>query len=163
MRKLFLIFFILICVKTFGFAEVIRGSISSVEVPEGFWGKWHVTSLMESSNNPDMFNKLSVDFWTLSGGGNGVLSLANEMTGAISTIKITKENIEGLKLRFERRKEEYEGDILVRQIESPEITLNGNVFQGYDTFIIEKYKNGVFLSKDIVKYKVVGQKLQGSN
>ena len=161
MKKLFLIFLLLIFTGEICTGETIKGSVSEVLVPKGFWGRWHVTSLMDWSNNPEMFNNISVDIWTLSGAG-GVLALSNELTGANSSIKISKENIEGMKLKFTRTKEEKEGEFTVKHTETPEITLEGDIFKGSDTFIIEKYKDGKLLSKDVVKYKVVGQKLSGS-
>ena len=162
MRKLFLIFFILLCVSQIK-AEVIRGSVSEVKIPKGFYGSWHVTSKMVESNNASMFNPMSVDIWGLSGVGN-ILILTNEMTGAASEIEVNQKNIQGLKLKFTRVKEERDKDILIKQIETPEITLSGDIFQGFDTFIIEKKNiNGAILSRDIVKYKVVGQKLSGES
>ena len=49
------------------------------------------------------------------------------------------------------------------QKESPEFVLDGNIFRGFDTFIIEKYEDEKLISKDIVKYKVIGQKISGES
>ncbi|MBE7706325.1 MAG: hypothetical protein E7Z91_03665 [Cyanobacteria bacterium SIG30] len=161
MKKLFLIFLVLLFI-TSAKAEVIRGSVSETKVPKGFYGSWHVTSKMIESNNASMFNPLSVDIWGLSGVGN-ILILTNEMTGAVSEIEVNEKNIQGLKLKFTRIKQEKENGFDVLYIETPEITLKGDIFEGFDTFVIEKSKNGILLNKYVVKYKVIGQKISGDS
>ncbi len=144
-------------------AETLRGGASYDEIPKGFFGMWHVTSKMESSNNPSMFNKLSVDIWNLSGAGN-VLILENAQTGAKSSIQVSpQKSYDGKTLKFTRIKEEKEGKYRVVQRESPEFVLENNIFRGFDTFIIEKYEDNKLISKDIVKYKVIGQKISGES
>ena len=147
-----------------GQAETLKGGASYDVIPKGFFGIWHVTSKMESSNNPEMFNKLSVDIWNLSGQGN-VLILENSMTGAKSWIQVDNDlkKLDGKTLKFNRRKEEKAGKYTYVQIESPEFVLDGNIFRGFDTYIIEKYENNKLISKDIVKYIVIGQKISGES
>ncbi len=161
--KLFIIFTILLITLN-GHAETLKGGASYDVIPKGFFGIWHVTSKMESSNNPKIFNKLSVDIWNLSGQGN-VLVLENAVTGAKSWIQVesNKGNFDGKTLKFNRRKEEKEGKYTYVQKESPEFVLDGNIFRGFDTFIIEKYENNKLISKDIVKYVVIGQKISGES
>lgn len=141
----------------------MRGSTSFTEVPEGFFGTWHVTSKMESATNISMFNKMSVDIWNLSGAGN-ILILENVLTGASSNIKVegATDNLDGKKLKFTRVKEFSTEGFRYKHIETPEFVLSGNIFKGYDTFRVEKYdlKNNL-ISVDVVKYKVVGQKIAG--
>ena len=79
--------FFLSAAASSAYAETLRGGATYDEIPKGFFGVWHVTSKMESSNNPSMFNKLSVDIWNLSGAGN-VLILENAQTGAKSSIQV---------------------------------------------------------------------------
>ena len=143
-------------------AETLKGGAVYDVIPKGFFGIWHVTSKMQSSNNPRIFNKLSVDIWNLSGGGN-VLILENSMTGAKSSIQIESDldKLDGKTLKFNRRKENKEGKYTFVEKESPEFVLDGNIFRGFDTFIIEKYENNKLISKDIVKYIVIGQKISG--
>ncbi len=145
-------------------AETLKGGTTFDVIPKGFFGIWHVTSKMESSNNPKMFNKLSVDIWNLSGAGN-VLILENAMTGAKSWIEVesNKGSFDGKTLKFNRRKEKKEGKYTVVEKESPEFVLDGNIFKGFDTFIVEKYENNKLISKDIVKYIVIGQKISGES
>lgn len=144
-------------------AEVLRGGAVYDEIPKGFFGVWHVTSKMESSNNPSAFNKLSVDIWNLSGYGN-VLILENSITGAKSSIQVEpRKSYDGKSLKFTRVKEEKTGRYKTVQKETPEFVLDGDIFRGFDTYIIEKYEDNKLISKDIVKYKVVGQKISGES
>ena len=109
MKKIFLAIFLVFILQSFARAEVLRGGATYDEIPKGFFGVWHVTSKMESSNNPSLFNKLSVDIWNLSGYGN-VLILENSMTGAKSSIQVTpQKNYDGKSLKFTRVKEEIQG------------------------------------------------------
>lgn len=144
-------------------AEPLRGSASYDAPMKGFFGTWHVTSKIETATNYTMFNKLSVDIWNLSGQGN-VLILENALTGAISSIQVENaaDNQDGKKLKFVRTKEFTEGNFKYKHIESPEFVLDGKIFRGFDTFRVEKYdlKNNL-ISVDVVKYKVIGQKIAG--
>lgn len=168
MRKIFfilLIFTFCTCASLLNpvRAEVLRGGATYDEIPKGFFGVWHVTSKMESSNNPSMFNKVSVDIWNLSGYGN-VLILENSITGAKSSIQVTpQKNYDGKSLKFTRVKEETQGKIKTVQRETPEFVLDKNIFRGFDTYIIEKYEDNKLISKDVVKYKVIGQKISGES
>ena len=91
-------------------AETLKGGAVYDVIPKGFFGIWHVTSKMQSSNNPRIFNKLSVDIWNLSGGGN-VLILENSMTGAKSSIQIESDldKLDGKTLKFKQKKREKRG------------------------------------------------------
>ena len=83
-------------------------------------------------------------------------------TGASSSIQVeSQKNLDGKTLKFQRVKSNTRGNIKIVQKESPEFRLDGNIFTGYDTYIIERYVNNKLIQKDIVKYKVVGQKISG--
>ena len=162
MKNIFLIFVLFFTIN-FVSAETLKGSTSIDNVLEGFYGTWHVTSKIEEATDYSMFNKLSVDIWNLSGVGN-VLFLENGLTGAKSSIQIEKatDNLDGKTLKFVRTKEYNEGKYKYKHIESPEFILEGKIFKGYDTFTVEKYDlNGNLISKNTVKYKVIGQKIAG--
>ena len=88
MKKLFLALFFIFFINL-SYAETLKGGTSYDEAIKGFFGTWHVTSKIESSNNYSMFNKMSVDIWNLSGVGN-VLFLENGLTGAKSSIQLEK-------------------------------------------------------------------------
>lgn len=163
MKRLILLFLFLV----FSFpasAEVLRGSASFDSIPVGFFGTWHVVSKMESSNKPTMFNPLSVDIWNLSGQGN-VLVLENKMSGATSSIQVqpNKGSYDGKTLKFERIKETVEGRYKTIERESPEFVLDGNIFRGFDTMIIETYKDNKLVSRNEVRYAVLGQKISGES
>ena len=162
MKKLFLTVLLLITIN-FAQAETLKGGTSYDEAIKGFFGTWHVTSKIESSNNYSMFNKMSVDIWNLSGAGD-VLFLENGLTGAKSSIRLEKatENLDGKTLKFTRIKEYNQNGYKFKHIESPEFILDGKIFRGYDTFTVEKYSfDGSLISRDVVKYKVIGQKIAG--
>lgn len=160
MRK-FLIALILILTLNCAQAEVLRATVTKDEIPKGFFGTWHVTSKISETNNPELFNPISVDIWTLGGYGN-TLILENVQSGASSSIQVeSQKNLDGKTLKFQRVKSDTRGNMQIVQRESPEFRLNGNIFTGYDTYIIERYVNNQLIKKDVVKYKVVGQKISG--
>ena len=161
MKKIFL-FLLLFLTVNFCHAEALKASLSYDETIKSFFGTWHVTSKIESATNYSLFNKLSVDIWNLSGYGN-VLILENALTGAKSSIQTTtSEDLDGKHLKFTRIKEFKEGNFKYKHTETPEFTLKGDVFKGFDTFTVEKFDNeGHQISVDVVKYKVVGQKIAG--
>ena len=70
--------------------------------------------------------------------------------------------MDGALLKFRRVQEKGDGANKIVLTETPEITLEGDVFKGYDTFFIEKYKDGVLYKKEVVKYKIVGQRIVGN-
>ena len=83
-------------------------------------------------------------------------------SGASSSIQVeSQKNLDGKTLKFQRVKSDTRGNMKIVQRESPEFRLNGNIFTGYDTYIIERYVNNQLIKKDVVKYKVVGQKISG--
>lgn len=165
MKKLF--FSALLCAALIVipvYAETIRGGTTYDVIPKGFFGTWRVISKMQTSNNPSIFNKFSVDIWNLSGAGN-VLVLENAVTGARSSIQVqpTGNSFDGKTLKFQRVKEEISGKYKHIWRETPEFVLNGNIFKGHDTYIVEKYENNKLISKDVVKYVVIGQKISGES
>ena len=163
MKKIFILIvflFLFVCPIN---AEVLRGSTSYDEIFKGFFGTWHVTSKIESSNNYAKFNPVSVDIWNLSG-HNNVIFLENSLTGAESAITVDNalDNLDGKRLKFLRTKEFTHKGYKYKHIEEPEFILDGDIFKGTDTFSIEKYDSGNnLISKDVVKYKVIGQKIAG--
>ena len=45
--------------------------------------------------------------------------------------------------------------------ETPEITVRGNEFEGIDTFVVKKYRNGALYKTEMVKYRITGKKISG--
>lgn len=160
MKKILLLFLMLFYLNP-AFCATLKGNITKDEIPKGFFGTWHVTSKIVETNNPKMFNTLSVDIWTLGGYGN-TLILENIQSGASSSIQVApNSNLDGKTLKFTRVKSDTRGELTVVQKETPVFTLNGNIFEGFDTYIIERYINNKLIQKDVVKYKVIGQKISG--
>lgn len=143
-------------------AAALKGSVSETKIPKGFFGTWRVTSKLHIATDYSKFNKMSVDVWSLSGYDN-ILILENPLSGATSQIQIEDNNIEGQKLKFTRYKTEREGPYVIKYTEVPEIVLEGEIFKGIDTFTIEKFQNNALIEKDVVQYKVVGQKISGES
>lgn len=163
MKKLLFIYVLFILTIGTASAEVLRATVVKDEIPKGFFGTWHVTSKIAETNNAELFNPISVDIWTLGGYGN-TLILENVQSGASSSIQVeSQKNLDGKTLKFERVKFDTRGNTKIVQRESPVFTLNGNIFTGYDTYIIERYVNNKLIKKDVVKYKVVGQKISGES
>jgi hypothetical protein len=159
LKKIIILFFIaLSTVQVFANTTSLSGGVSATDVLNQFYGTWHVTSKIVETDDPKMFNKFSVDIWELSGRGN-TLILANPVSGAVSTVNITDRNIEGKTLKFTRVKVEQLGDVKVVYTEIPELTIEGNIFRGFDTYTVERYKNGALVKRNVVKYQIVGQKL----
>lgn len=141
----------------------LSGGVSENIINKGFFGTWHVTSKLIETNSSSQMDKLSVHIWNLSGSGN-VLILENQFSGARSEIKVDKatNNVDGALLKFKRILEQGDEGGKIVLTETPEITLKGDIFQGYDTIYIEKYKDGVLYKKEVVKYKLVGQRMNGA-
>lgn len=156
MKRIFLILCISFCFALYADAEVLKASISASEVSEGFMGTWHVTSKLVESTNAARFNPLSVDIWNLSRNGD-TLTLENPVSGARSAINITE--AKDKTLRFSRTA--YDDGVVT--VETPTLKLNGNIFFGEDILTIEQYEGTKLIKKDVVKYKLVGQKIAGEN
>lgn len=162
MKKLLIIFILIFSINC-THAEVLRATVVRDEIPKGFFGTWHVTSKLVETNNSELFNPMSVDIWTLGGYGN-TLILENVQSGASSSINVeSQKNLDGKTLKFERVKSNMRGNMKIVQRESPVFTLNGRIFQGFDTYIIERYVNNQLIQKDVVKYKVIGQKISAED
>jgi len=156
MKKIFLTAFLFFCLVNHCPAEVLRGSVSANDVNIGFMGTWHVTSKLVESTNPARFNPFSVDIWTLSR-VNDALILENPVSGAKSQINITE--AENKTLKFSRTT--YDDNVIT--VETPTLKLDGSIFLGEDTFVFEQYEGAKLIKKDVVKYKLVGQKISGEN
>lgn len=137
--------------------QIITGSVSLVNnVPSGFFGTWKVVSVQVYSNNPFLFNSMSVDYWKLEKYNNN-LTLTNPESGATATV--TLEEVKDNTIKFIRTSDTpYE-----KVVETPEITLNGENFYGTDTIVINKYKNNTLIGKEMVKFKLKGIKQSGAS
>ena len=136
--------------------QLITGAVSLINsVPKEFFGTWKVVSVQVYSNNPFMFNSMSVDYWKLEKSNNN-LTLTNPESGATATV--TLEEVKDNKIKFVRTSDTpYE-----KVVETPEITLDGENFYGTDTIVIKSYKKDTLISKNVVKFKIKGVKQSGA-
>ena len=134
-------------------AKILEGNVSLIEnVPQDFYGTWIVTGTMLSASITDVYKPYSVDVWTLSRYGN-IIVLANPISGASASISV--EEINGNTIKFNR----VSTSDNQTSIEVPEITLNGNFFEGIDNMVIEHFLDNHKSRKDILKYKIEGKKV----
>lgn len=136
---------------------VLRAGVSlSDKVPQGFFGTWRIRSTITYTNNKDMFNEITTDFWNLSKVGD-VITLTNPVSGAEASV--TVEDVKGNQIKFTHTTKSKNA----KMIETPTLTLNGENFYGTDKIVIEKYKYGEKISTDVVVYSIKAQKISGSS
>ena len=160
MKKVLLIIFSLLFLNVQALS--LKGGVSEDYIPEGFFGSWGVISKLDSSNNPNLFNKQSRDIWTLSGHSD-VLVLQNLQSGARSEIRVKEKTKDGKTLKFEREKVVEKNNEIIIYKEIVSFSLWGNNFSGVDNFIVEKrdLKNNL-IQKSEAKYIVEGVKISGT-
>lgn len=137
------------------YSKVLNGGISVTDmVPTGFFGAWKVVAVQVSTTNSEMFAPYSVEMWNLFKSGD-VITLENPVSGASAsiTVKDATENT----FTFQR----ITGDSSEKVTETASLTLNGDIFYGYDTMSVKYYKNGKLLKEESVKYKLKAAKISG--
>ena len=135
-------------------AKTLVGEVSIDDVPPEFFGSWEVTSIFLDTTDPFLQVPISKDTWNLSRKGD-VITLSNLESGAVASV--TLDEVDGQSIKFTRRGE-YKNQV---ELETPELTLDGENFTGIDTIIIKKYKYGQLVKEDMVRYKIIGQKVSG--
>lgn len=136
-------------------AEVLRGTVSvAKDLPGELYGTWTVLSILVDTNNPELFRMKSSDIWTFERNGD-IITLSNPVNRATASITVTE--VKGKTATFTRMKEEKN----LVEVETPEITVEGDDFYGTDTIIMKHFKNGRLIKTDIVKYKIRGYKISG--
>ncbi len=158
MKKIFSILTVIIFFCLNAYAEPLKGGVSEDYIPKGFFGSFGVISKMNYSNNPKIFNYESRDVWTLSGFGNKLI-LENLESGARSEILIKDKSPDGKTLKFNREKVVSKKNEKTVYKETVTFMLMGKNFSGTDEFVVERYKDGKFIKKDIANYHVAGVKL----
>lgn len=136
---------------------VLNGSVAEVDrLPVEIYGKWAIHSTLMQAEDRSEFRESTSDMWIFSRVGDG-LTLTNPVTEATSTINV--DEVVNNNARFSRETQssrKYEK-------ETVQLKIDGDRFSGIDTFVIEKYKNGKLISQNVVKYKLQGTKVSGSN
>ncbi len=136
---------------------VLNGGVSEVDkMPVEIYGKWAIHSTLLQAQNRDEFRESTSDMWIFSRMGDGI-TLTNPVTEASATISV--DEVVNKTARFSRESQSSRK----REKETVQIKIDGESFSGIDTFVIEKYKNGKLISQNVVKYKLQGTKVSGSN
>ena len=136
---------------------MLKAGISlTSQVPNELYGLWEVKSIMTYTNNPEMFNKISVDYWNISK-SNDVITLSNPFSGAITSVTVEDVHDNEMKFKYITKNKK------ATMTEMPTIILNGEKFHGTDKIILEKYENDKKISEDIVIYKISATKIKKEN
>lgn len=136
---------------------VLNGGVSEVDkMPVEIYGKWAIHSTLLEAQNRDEFRESTSDMWIFSRLGDGI-TLTNPVTEASATISV--DEVVNKTAKFSRESLSSRK----REKETVQIKIDGERFSGIDTFVIEKYKNGKLISQNVVKYKLQGTKVSGSN
>ena len=136
---------------------ILNGGVAEVDrLPVEIYGKWAIHSTLMQAQDRDDFRESTSDMWIFSRMGDGI-TLTNPVTEATSTISV--DEVVNNTARFSRESESSRK----REKETVQIKIEGDRFSGIDTFVIEKYKNGKLISQNVVKYKLQGTKVSGSN
>lgn len=135
----------------------LNGSVEAIDkMPVAIYGQWAIRSTLLQAKYPDDYKSTTSDVWIFSKWDN-YLTLTNPVTEATATISV--DEVVNNRAKFSRtstnsRKHERE---------TVQIAIESERFSGTDTFVIEKYKEGKLISQDVVKYKIQGTKISGSN
>ncbi len=157
LKKLLILLTLMVLTCSTVESMTLKAGVSlSNQVPKGFFGSWQIKSTMTYSNNKEIFNEESTDYWNLSKVGD-VITLSNPLSGAEASV--TVEEVKGNQIKFTHITEGKNA----KMIETPTLTLNGENFSGTDKIVLEKYKYGEKISTDVVIYKINAKKLSGSS
>jgi len=138
---------------------VLKSGVSMVEnLPTGIFGTWRINSQLAfvSSSTPKKFNTQSVDLWTLLK-MRDYLNVSNPLSGASTNVNL--ESVQNNTVTFSRIST-FNG---VKGRETITITVNGNLLSGNDKIVIKKLQNGKIIGKDVVEYKLKGEKISGTS
>lgn len=156
--KKFAVSFLILLLTSFSFGAPLKGGVEDTYIPKGFYGSWGVISKLRETSNPSLFNYESRDVWTLSGFSNKLI-LENLESGAYSEILIKEKSLDNKTLNFQREKTTSRNGVKTVFQEKVSFVLNGNNFEGIDSFVIKRYDLiGNHLKTDYANYKCSGVK-----
>lgn len=136
---------------------VLNGSVEAIDkMPVQIYGQWAIHSTLLQARNRDEYKEVTSDIWIFSRWGDE-LTLTNPVTEATATINV--DEVVNNNARFSRESDNPSK----HERETVQINIDNDRFSGIDTFVIEKYKKGKLISQDVVKYKLRGTKISGSN
>lgn len=135
---------------------VINGNVSvDKTLPEKFYGEWKVASEVIATTDSEYWGIIGLDRWIFARSENQV-TITNPETGAISSIIVNQ--VVGNKARFTKKNKEVNENLS----EIIEISIQGDRFSGTLTKNIKFFRGNEIYKTDVVKYRVVGQKINGS-
>jgi len=135
----------------------LNASVETIDkMPVAIYGQWAIRSTLIHANHPDDYRATTSDMWIFSKWDDN-LTLTNPVTEATATINV--DEVVNNNARFSRSSTSSKK----HERETVQIAISDERFSGTDTFVIEKYKEGKLISQDIVKYKLQGTKVSGSN
>lgn len=158
MRKIFLLFFILIFTLKAN-ATVIEAGVSIEHVPKELLGSWRVNAKLEDTNSPRTFRPQSIDFWNLSRTGDRI-KLDNPYSGANAEIAV--QTVEGNIVVFSKRLP-YDGNKVLT--DTVTLRLNENEFSGINTLKLESFSliDNHLMKTETATYRITGEKLHGES
>ncbi len=130
----------------------------SKQIPPALMGCWRVVSKLKETDSPATFKKAGVDIWNLSKTGD-VISLSNPFTGASASVSV--EFVKNNTVRF-TKEGNYDNQKL---IDTVEITLSGNKFEGMNYLRLKKYSSAdnSLISEKTASYTLRGDKISGAS
>jgi hypothetical protein len=151
--------FLIFCLALFGgisFAEETKLLTAEISmVPNTFYGTWRVVSKMTSSNS-GIFKEKSLDVWNLSRTGD-VITLYNLFNGAKAQITVSEADTRHVIFTKNAKQKDKE------LVDTVEININGDSFEGVDKIMIKTYVNGKIEKTESAKYHITGEKIGGGS
>lgn len=158
MKRIITVFFILCFTLFSGVSLAEETKLLTAEismVPNTFYGTWRVVSKMTSSNS-GIFKEKSLDVWNLSRTGD-VITLYNLFNGAKAQITVSEADTRHVIFTKNAKQKDKE------LIDTVEININGDSFEGVDKIMIKTYVNGKIEKTESAKYHITGEKIGGGS
>lgn len=136
---------------------LLKAEVSMVDnLPSGIFGTWRIKSQLLSASTPNRYNEQSLDLWTLLR-LRDYLNVSNPLSGASTNVNL--ESVQNNTISFSRMST-FNG---IQGKETITITVNGDYLTGNDKIVINKIQNGKIIGKDVVEYKLKGEKISGTS
>lgn len=156
MKKIILLFLIILFTNFSSAAEETKLLTAEISmVPNNFYGTWRVVSHKTNSNS-EIFKDKSIDVWNLSRTGD-VITLYNLFNGAQAQITVSEADTRHVVFTKNGKQKDKE------LVDTVEISINGDSFEGVDKIMVKTYVNGKILKTESAKYHITGEKIGGGN
>jgi hypothetical protein len=137
--------------------QPLEATISTTNfLPPAMYGQWSVVATLMESNTPNFFTPQVTEIWVLEQSGNSV-TISNPANGASATINIDK--VKGNTATFHRM--QYSRPER-RILESPTVTVDGDLMVGTTLNALEVVKNGKVVQGYYSKYSLKAERLGGA-